>query len=171
MTRYDILLRRLGLRRQPLPPLQAIERVYVGSRTGSLFLAHLDELIGAVRDTGAAFVLVCFPMGDQLRTQRAVPQAALRRFAASRDVPYVDLYGSFLEAFRTGRRVLDADGIHPTADGHLIAAQEALEALRRVPEAHGDSASATRDRSLSSQRQPPSSENAPLQTPDPEGIP
>jgi lysophospholipase L1-like esterase len=171
MTRYDMLLRRLGLRGQPLPPSEAIERVYVGSRTGSLFLARLDELIDSVRQTGAGFVLICFPMGEQLQTQRAVPQAALRRFAASRDLPFVDLYGPFLDASRTGRRALDADGIHPTVNGHLVAAQETLEALQGTLRSHGDSVPAPRIRPASARRQVPPPENAPLQTPDPEGVP
>jgi len=136
MARYDLVLRRLHLRAEPLPPLEAVERLYVGSPEGERFQIGLAHLIRSVRDNGAEFVLVCFPMAEQLRARRAAPQAALRGFAASLEVPFVDLYPAFVAAAGDGEAVLDEDGLHPTRLGHHIAAREVVGALHRANALH-----------------------------------
>jgi lysophospholipase L1-like esterase len=148
MSRYDILLRRLGLRSEPLPPLDEIEQLYADSSEGRRFRALLGRLAASVEASGARLVMVCFPSRDQLTAGRARPQAALRAVARKLGIEFVDLYPAFLSATMAGRGGLfQPDGVHPGALGHALAAGEVVAALRpliiRDAFAHG-SAGGTR---------------------------
>lgn len=131
MGRYDVLLRRLGLRTEPLPPLDELERLYSTSPEGRRFGNLLSGLATSVRSTGGRFVVVCFPLADQLKNGDARTQAVLDALARRLGIEFVDLYPAFL-AVADGRTqsLLDPDGLHPNAAGQTVAAQETLSALR-----------------------------------------
>jgi lysophospholipase L1-like esterase len=131
MGRYDVLLRRLGVRAEPLPPLGQVERLYSASPEGRRFRGLLAHLADSVQSSGARFVVVCFPLADQLESHDARPQAMLVGLARTLGIEFVDLYPAFLAA--AGGRpqtIRDADGFHPNAAGHALAAQETLTVLR-----------------------------------------
>lgn len=131
MGRYDVLLRSLGFRAEPLPPPDQVERLYSASPEGQRFRSLLARLAASVQSTGARFVVVCFPLADQLRSHDARPQAVLGALARTLGIEFVDLYPVFLAA--AGERpetLLDADGLHPNATGHALAALEMLTVLR-----------------------------------------
>ena len=48
----------------------------------------------------------------------------LRAFCASKELPLVDFRSPFLQADGTVRRELFQDGLHPTAEGHALMAEE-----------------------------------------------
>lgn len=131
MSRYDILLRRLGFRAEPLPSLEQIERLYLAGPEGNRFRALLARLAASVETSGARLVVVCFPLADQLNARNARPQAALAAFARSLGIEFLDLFPAFLAAGGDKTDALfDADGLHPNATGHALAAREVLTALR-----------------------------------------
>jgi lysophospholipase L1-like esterase len=137
VTRYDMLLQRLGVRAQPLPPVAQVNQLYVAGPGSEAFRASTLRLADSARAAGARFVLVCFPVADQLEAGRAEAQAALATWAREAGIAFVDLYPAF--AVATGGRkpgtLFSEDGLHPTAEGHALAAEEILRALRRAPEA------------------------------------
>jgi lysophospholipase L1-like esterase len=131
VSRYDILLRRLGFRGEPLPSLDQIEQLYLASPEGTRFRSLLGRLAASVESTGAGFVLVCFPVADQLRTSNPRPQIVLGALAQTLGIEFVDLYPAFhAAADDRPERLLDADGLHPNATGHALAAAEILTVLR-----------------------------------------
>ncbi len=130
MGRYDVLLRSLGLRAEPLPALDQVERLYAASPEGQRFRRLLARLAASVRSTGARFVVVCFPLADQLKNRDARPQAVLGAFARTLGIEFVDLYPVFRAAAGERPELLDADGLHPNATGHALAALEMLTVLR-----------------------------------------
>lgn len=131
MSRYDILLQRLGFRAEPLPPLDQIERLYLASPEGKRFRTLLGRLAASVESTGARLIVVCFPLATQLRASDARPQAALAAFAHSLGLGFLDLYPAFqTEGGDKPEMLFDADGLHPNARGHALAAREVLTALR-----------------------------------------
>ena len=131
VSRYDILLRRLGFRADPLLPLDQIERLYLASPEGTRFRSLLGRLAASVESTGAEFVVACFPVADQLRAHNGRPQAAIGVLAQGIGVDVVDLYPAFLAAADDRpERLFDGDGLHPNARGHALAALETLTVLR-----------------------------------------
>lgn len=130
MARYDLALRRLGIRAKPLPPLEVIEKLYMDTDEGRIFLARLDSLIDAVRMANADLLMVGFPMLEQIRARRGLPQAKFSAIAANKNTLFVDLYDAFLSSSDKGQVVFEADGLHPNGAGHFIAAREILGALR-----------------------------------------
>jgi lysophospholipase L1-like esterase len=131
VSRYDLLLRRLGFRAEPSPPLDQIARLYTTSLEGRRFRAVLGRLAASVQSSGARFAVVCFPLGEQLRNHDARAQAALSSLAGRLGVDFVDLYPAFLtESGGRPEALLAADGLHPNAAGHALAARETLGVLR-----------------------------------------
>ena len=53
----------------------------------------------------------------------------LRAFCASKELPLVDFRSPFLQAGGTVRRELFQDGLHPTAEGHSLMAEELCRVL------------------------------------------
>ena len=130
MGRYDVLLRGLGLRAEPLPPLDQVERLYLTSPEGQRFRSFLAHLAASIQSTGARFVVVCFPLADQLKNRDARPQAILGAFARTLGIEFVDLYPVYISSGESLRKLLAADGLHPKATGHALAALEMLAVLR-----------------------------------------
>ena len=56
----------------------------------------------------------------------------LRAFCASKELPLVDFRSPFLQADGTVRRELFQDGLHPTAEGHALMAEELCRVLAEV---------------------------------------
>lgn len=132
----------------PHPPWEEYERVlaeegrYIdGPRVPpDDFRANLEAMVARARATGRA-VLVIPPLPEET-LERYAPareyRAVARAVAAERDVPLVEgdaLFAEFLagvpEPFRTdetGRSILFADPVHPSALGHAVLAR----ALERV---------------------------------------
>jgi lysophospholipase L1-like esterase len=138
MTRYDLLLRRIGIRAEPLPALDQLERLYVGSPEAARFRRFLTRFAESVTDAGARFVVVCFPLADQLRARDRRPQAAVADMGRAIHLEFLDLFGPYQLAAR-GRPALlfEADGLHPNAAGHSVAAREIVNMLRPWLTAHG----------------------------------
>lgn len=132
MNGYDLALRSFGFRAEPLPPLARIERLYVGSREADAFEARLAELVGLVDGTEARFVLMVFPLEDQVRARRALPQLRLAAVARELGIEYLDLFPVFLKATEPHHpaTLFDPDGLHPNPMGHELAATALLELLR-----------------------------------------
>jgi lysophospholipase L1-like esterase len=130
MTRYDLLLRRLGVRAEPLPALSEVDLLYEGSPPAVRVRERITALVHSVRSQGAEFVLVCCPLRDQLPLAEPRAQTALRSLSSALGVAFVDLQPAYAIAAReTGRALIDADGLHPTALGHEVAARELLALL------------------------------------------
>jgi hypothetical protein len=139
MTRYDILLRRLGVRAEPLPAVDQIERLYLATPESTRFRGLLARMAASVESAGARLLVACFPLADQLKAHNARPQAALTAMTRTLHIEFLDLYPAFNSAARGRPEVLfDADGLHPNAAGHAVAAAEILTALRPWIKSGGD---------------------------------
>jgi lysophospholipase L1-like esterase len=130
MNGYDRLLQHLGVRAQPLPPLDALERLYSTGPEAERFRVLLTNMAGRIRSAGAMLLIVCFPLADQLEARDPRAQVVLSEFARSQRLEFIDLYPRFL-ANAQGRpsTLLDRDGLHPNARGHDVAARATLESL------------------------------------------
>jgi lysophospholipase L1-like esterase len=126
--RYDRALQRLGLRTPPLPPQERLDALYTDSPLGERFRAGLKALASSVRESGATLVLACFPTADQVRSGRGGPQAALAAASRELGVEFIDLLPAFREAHPPGGLFVE-DGLHPSAEGHAIAAVRVAERL------------------------------------------
>lgn len=107
-------------------------------------LTDLERMENACRSIGAGFVLVCFPVVEQLAdTQMSTwPQKELAKWCDSRRRTFIDLYPVYMQHIKTGRSSVDQlmmDRVHPTIRGHAIAGtmiSSALETsglMRRPP--------------------------------------
>jgi lysophospholipase L1-like esterase len=99
--------------------------------------SHLAEMVDLLHRRGIRLAVVVFPYEPQIlhgRTMRdrrneiLAPQHHLERLCRKYDVPYLDLYPAFESASVSGRS-LYRDGIHPTQEGHALAADEVLRFL------------------------------------------
>ena len=148
MGRYDILLRRLGFRAEPLPPVDQIERLYLAGPESQRFRGQLARLAASVESTGARLVVVCFPLADQIKARDARPQAVLAALTRSLGIEFLDLYPGFLAAgYPRPEALFDADGLHPNATGHALAALEVLTLLRPWIRSRADTRHSTAERS------------------------
>lgn len=130
MSRYDLLLRRLGVRAEPLPVSAELDLLYDGSPEAVQIRGRLMSLVESVRQRGADLILLCFPTADQLGVEDPRPQAALKALSASLGVTFIDLHPAFVRASRAHGHVFDADGLHPNAVGHETAARELVGAVQ-----------------------------------------
>lgn len=124
--------------------IYSVERVIYDSNDPIIRQAWDTTLgeLAAIHDycagKGIPFAIVCFPYAEQASpfvSADAVPQTILATFAAARDIPFLDLLPVFrmhcaqpevLKRTGNGWEGLDVlpDRIHPTPDGHLMAANE-----------------------------------------------
>jgi lysophospholipase L1-like esterase len=130
VARYDLLLRRLGFRAEPLPRLDQVEKLYRDGPEAERFLAAFARLSTSVRLSGARLLVLCFPLADQLKDRDDRPQRALAPLVGELGVDFLDLDPAFLAAGgATPQALFDADGLHPNAAGHALSAGEALKTL------------------------------------------
>jgi len=101
------------------------ERPEVG-RAWRVTLESLDQIVSFCRERELPVWIAVFPYAFQLSDAErlSAPQRALRRFAAERDVPFVDLLPAFAQAVERGEPIAEyfADEMHPSARGHALAA-------------------------------------------------
>jgi lysophospholipase L1-like esterase len=95
---------------------------------------ELAALHAWCRARALPIVVVAFPYALQLQDPGLdAPQRALAGLARTQELPLLDLLPAFAAAVRDGgRRVEDLflDGLHPSATGHLMAAEEVARTLR-----------------------------------------
>ncbi len=90
-------------------------------------LPRLGAILAWCRARAIPLVLVVFPYAIQLREPWArAPQLILASYASRRQLPCLDLLPPFLAARERGLGESDLflDGLHPTATGNAIAAEE-----------------------------------------------
>jgi lysophospholipase L1-like esterase len=134
VTRYDLLLQRFGFRAEPIPPVDQVNQLYAAGAGSEDFRANVRRLAESVRAEGAEFLILCFPLADQLTARRPEAQAALAAWTQDVGIAFVDLYPAF-----AARASMDGvaslfleDGLHPAPQGHALAAEELLPFSRRL---------------------------------------
>jgi len=111
---------------------------YIHKRTG--WQRAKDAILGIAdiaNQMNARFLVVIFPVEQQLRIGDRAPAADLETFAKSRGIEVLDLYAAFVGHWRE-RLFFDysveqhvVDKVHLTERGHELAAGEIASAIRR----------------------------------------
>jgi lysophospholipase L1-like esterase len=91
-----------------------------------------EEALRRMRDNarkaGARFVVVVFPVEQQLRTQERRAQEELMKFAANNNIEVLDLYSTLQARWREGLYIDyfggAADKLHLNERGHRVVAEQ-----------------------------------------------